>query len=163
MIGQLGIVLASLVSTCYLPPVTAPVAVAFRAPACQYCPGHRGVQFDVAAGTLVVASAPGVVLFAGIVAGVRYVVVSQSDGLRATYGMLSQVLVRVGEGVGAGDPIGRSGSHLYFGLRDGVLAVDPTPLLGRWVGRPRLVPLDGRSPRPATELHLACPSARVAR
>ncbi len=163
MIGHLLLVFASLGSPCYVPPVAAPVAVPFRAPACTYCPGHRGVQFDVAAGTLVLAAAPGVVQFAGIVAGVRYVVVSQPDGLRATYGMLAQVLVGVGESVAAGDPIGRSGPHLYFGLRDGVLAIDPTPLLGRWIGRPRLVPLDGRASRPATDLHLACPSGSAAR
>ena len=36
--------------TCYPPPVEAPVAVAYREPACRYCAGHRGIDFDSRAG-----------------------------------------------------------------------------------------------------------------
>ena len=71
---------------CFPPPVEATVAVAYREPACRYCAGHRGIDFDSRPGDSVRAVAAGEVTFAGSVAGTRYVVVAQADGLRATYG-----------------------------------------------------------------------------
>src|SRR4051794_28656186 len=90
--------------TCYLPPVDAAIVERFVEPPCPYCAGgHRGVEYDVAPGTAVRAAAPGVVSFAGVVAGTRYVVVLGDDGLSATYGMLAASLTGEGERVRAGD------------------------------------------------------------
>jgi murein DD-endopeptidase MepM/ murein hydrolase activator NlpD len=167
MISALVLVVASLVAPfapeCYPPPVAVPIAVPFQEPACTWCPGHRGVLFEVAEGTAVLAVAPGAVSFAGRVAGVRYVVVLQADGLRATYGLLQDVLVRNGQTVAVGEVLGRSGAQLHFGLRDGARYLDPGPLLGRWVARPRLVPIDRRHPRAAPAARLACATGQVAR
>ena len=97
------------------------------------------------------AAAAGVVSFAGVVAGTRYVVVDHAaGGLRATYGDLAASELAVGDVVAAGAVVGRVGERgLHFGLRRGETYVDPAPLLGRLVERPRLVPTDGTPPRPA--------------
>lgn len=147
----------ALAAQCLLPPVAAPVAVPFVQPACEYCPGHRGLEYHVAPRTEVAAAAAGEVTFAGSVAGTRYVVVRHVDGLRATYGLLSTVSLTRGDVVAAGTVVGRSSARLYFGLRDpDGTPVDPTPLIGRLVGRPRLVPVDRTAARPAGPPRLEC-------
>jgi murein DD-endopeptidase MepM/ murein hydrolase activator NlpD len=143
--------------TCYPPPVEAPVAVAYREPACRYCAGHRGIDFDSRAGDSVRAVAEGEVTFAGSVAGTRYVVVAHADGLRATYGGLDRVLVAEGGVVRQGQRLATAGGLLYFGFRRGDEYVDPTPLLGRWRRQVRLVPTDGSARRPAPPARLECP------
>ena len=152
--------LASLVlASCLLPPVTAPVADPFREPACPWCPGNRGLTYDVAAGTTVRAAAAGTVTFSGPVAGTFYVVVEHADGLRATYGGLAGSHLDAGEVVAAGAIVGQSAGDLHFGLRRGDLYIDPAPFLGRLVERARLVPTDGTPPRPAPPPRLQCPAS----
>ena len=148
---------AALAGSCYLPPVAAPIAVPYVQPACTYCPGHRGVRYDLPAGTEVVAAAAGTVTLAGSVAGTRYLVILQVDGLRATYGSLAAHSLSIGQVVSQGAVVGHSGAQLYFGLRraDGS-PIDPTTLLGRLEGRPRLVPADGGAPRRGPEPRLVC-------
>ena len=144
---------------CYSPPVAAQIAVPYVQPACSYCPGHRGVEYAVAPGTDVRAVAPGVVAFSGTVAGTRYVVILQADGLRATYGMLQSSTLSRGDVVAAGQVTGRSGARVYFGLRNATdEPVDPSPLLGVLVGRVRLVPSNGGAPRRAPPPRLMCPA-----
>lgn len=156
-----GLFLVVSLMGCYLPPVETPVSVPYTAPACTYCAGHRGVEYALDDGSGVRAVAEGVVTFAGVVAGTRYLVVLQADGLRATYGMLQGVLVTRGDVVVAGQLVGRSGLRLYFGLRDVAgEPVDPTALFGQLVGRPRLLPADGRAQRRPPIPRMVC-TARV--
>ena len=156
-----GLLVAASLVSCYLPPVAGPVSVPYVQPACSYCPGHRGVEYAVAPGTDVQAVAQGVVTFSGAVAGTRYVVILQTDGLRATYGMLQTFIVTRGDVVASGQGIGHSGPRRYFGVRDAADdPVDPRPLFGVLVGRARLVPPDGGSQRRAQPPRLTC-SARV--
>lgn len=143
---------------CYPPPVDAPIVQPFVAPACAYCTGHRGLEYQLAPGTSVRAVAPGVVTFSGLVAGTRYVVVMQDDGLSATYGQLDHSSRQAGDAVRAGEAVGASTDGLYFGLRDGDRYLDPQPRLGRWKRRARLVPSGGRAPRPAPPPTLQCGS-----
>lgn len=143
---------------CWQPPVDAPVIDPYRAPACTWCPGNRGITYGPRAGTPVRAVASGVVSFAGLVAGTRYVVVALGDGRRVTYGNLASGGPVTGSTVIVGQTIGRSSSQLHFGLRVGERYVDPTPLIGAWVGRPRLIPLDGGAARPAPPPRLRCGS-----
>ncbi|MDO8362339.1 MAG: M23 family metallopeptidase [Actinomycetota bacterium] len=145
---------------CLPPPVPGPIAVSFQQPSCPYCAGHRGIEYHVAVGTPVHAVQQGVVTFAGTVAGTIYVVVLQPDGLRATYGLVLAPAVRRGAVVAQGQVVGHATGRVYFGLRaTDDSPVDPTPLLGRWVGRPRLVPLDDTPPRPPPPPHLTCAAA----
>ena len=99
-------------SSCLLPPVAAPVVDPFRAPPCEWCPGNRGLQYGAAPGAVVRAAAAGVVSFAGVVAGTRYVVVDHSaGGLRATYGDVAASELAVGDVVVAGAVVGRVGER----------------------------------------------------
>ncbi len=148
---------------CLLPPIDAPVIDPFRMPACPYCPGNRGIEYGPAPGTEVVAAAGGEVGFAGTVAGVRWIVVRQTDGLLASYGRLGASRVRVGRQVAAGEWIGTSTDRFYFGLRDGDVPVDPTPLLARRRYPTRLVPIDGGPARPVGPGRLVCPGLDLAR
>jgi murein DD-endopeptidase MepM/ murein hydrolase activator NlpD len=155
MIGAIA-VLSLLVPTCYVPPVASPVVDPFRAPACTFCPGNRGLEYRPPAGSPVIAAAAGVVTFSGLVAGVRYVVIQQSDGRTATYGRLAVVRVVVGVTVAPAAIVGTTTDRFFFGLREGDRYVDPAPFLGSPRYRPRLLPLDGSTPRPAAPPTLHC-------
>ncbi len=70
------------------------------------------------------------------------------DGLRSSYSYLSAVIVRVGDIVEQGAPIGVSGSRFHFGIRDGTgTYLDPEILFGSG-GRAHLVsgPDEGGAP-----------------
>ena len=148
--------LAAFAPACYPPPVDAPVTLPFVAPACAYCPGHRGLEYGVSPGTQVRAVSGGVVRFSGVVAGTRYVVVLQDDGLVATYGDLDRAARRAGDTVHRGETVGTSTATVSFGLRDGERYLDPAPRLGRWKRRPRLVPSGDRVARPGRPPTLQC-------
>ena len=155
------VALTLLTPGCYQPPVTAAVVDPFRAPACAFCPGNRGLEYQPPAGSPVVAAAPGVVRFSGVVAGVRYIVTLQSDGRTATYGRLSTSRVAVGARVETGDLVGTTTDHFFFGLREGARYVDPAPFLGVLRYRPRLVPVDGSAPRRAPPPVMVCAALEV--
>ena len=148
MIGFV-VVLALLSPSCYHTPVASPIIDPFRAPACSFCPGNRGLEYQPVVGSTVVAAADGVVMFSGVVAGVRYLVVQQSDGRLATYGLLAAAEVVVGAVIRAGQVIATTTDRFFFGLRQADRYIDPAPFLGSPHYRPRLVPIDGSSPRPA--------------
>ena len=66
----------------------------------------------------------------------NYVVVAHSGGLDTLYGHLSTALVKVGQAVTQGTPVGLEGSsgnstgaHLHFELRIGQTPVNPAPYL----------------------------------
>jgi murein DD-endopeptidase MepM/ murein hydrolase activator NlpD len=141
---------------CWRPPVVAPVADPFRAPACRWCPANRGIEFRTRPGQLVTAVATGRVTFAGRVAGVSYLGVEHADHLRVTYGRLAERTPDQGDVVVRGQRIGTTGDSFHFGVRRGQVYLDPTPLLGRLTGLPRLVPIDGSAPPPAPPARLRC-------
>ena len=95
-------------SPCLVPPIDAPVTDPFRMPACPYCAGNRGIEYGPRPGQGVIAMADGLVVFAGTVAGTRWLVVEHRDGLRASYGRLSTMSVTRGDVVRAGQELGRS-------------------------------------------------------
>jgi murein DD-endopeptidase MepM/ murein hydrolase activator NlpD len=133
-------------------PVTGPVVRPFGLPEGTYGAGHRGIDITTPAGTTVRASAGGVVAFAGIVAGDRYVSIDHPDGVRTTYSWLSAIVVQAGDPVTRGDPVGSSGlghpgvdpAHLHFGARYAGAYLDPLLLLqhGSVVGLVHLAPVE---------------------
>jgi murein DD-endopeptidase MepM/ murein hydrolase activator NlpD len=159
MIAALVALATLLAPTCWRPPVEARVAVPFRAPACTWCPGHRGIEYRVAPGTPVRAVTDGRVVFAGSVVGVTYLVIRVADGRRVTFGQLADLSARVGQQVHEGQVVGHSTARLFLGVRVGDHPVDPAPLLGRPRGRARLVPLDGNRSRPAGPVGRTCAAA----
>ena len=132
-------------------PVLGPVIRAFEPPAGPYGPGHRGIDIGAPAGTPVRAAAEGMVAFAGLVAGERFVSIDHPDGVRTTYSWLGAIEVTVGAPVLRGQVLGRSGqghpgvepAHLHFGARYAASYLDPMLLLTRGgvVGLIRLAPL----------------------
>jgi murein DD-endopeptidase MepM/ murein hydrolase activator NlpD len=148
--------LMTVAAACLAPPVDAPVIDPFRMPACEYCPGNRGIEYGPEPGQTVRAVAAGAVRFAGTVAGTRWVTVQHGDGLTASYGRLSTIALSEGDDVTAGQLIGTTTDELYFGLRDGDRPVDPTPLLGTIRYPTRLVPPGGVRRRAVGAGRLVC-------
>jgi murein DD-endopeptidase MepM/ murein hydrolase activator NlpD len=132
----------------YVPPVEAPIVEHFRPPACTWCPGNRGIDYDTAPGTAVHAAAPGTVTFAGRIGGDGFVTVAHADGLRTSYAFLATIAVRAGESVGRGELLGTTAGRLHFGVRRGSTYLDPELLFAGGRLRARLVPSDGSAPRP---------------
>ena len=129
----------------YGPPVDAPVVDGFRPPATPFGAGNRGLEYATALGGPVSAAAPGTVTFAGQVGGTLHVVVRHADGIRTSYSFLDSVLVRAGQPVARGQPVGTSGPRLHFGARDeGGDYLDPALLLSPAGRHVRLVADDGR-------------------
>lgn len=98
---------------------------------------HDGIDISLPFGTAVNSSADGVVLFAGWDTGYGLsVVVEHGYGYRTRYAHLSRILVRSGESVKRGQPIGRSGNsglstgpHLHYEVIVAGRARNPLPYL----------------------------------
>ena len=151
----------ALAAPCWPPPTEARVSDPYRPPGCAWCPGNRGIEYATPAGTQVRSVAAGTVTFAGDVAGAVYVVVEVANGWRLTYGNLAEREVDRGDTVVAGSMLGRTAGRLHLGLRDRVeqgpdAYLDPTPYLGEWRRRPRLIPTDGSPGRAAPPPTLQC-------
>jgi murein DD-endopeptidase MepM/ murein hydrolase activator NlpD len=101
----------------------------YREPPCPYCAGRRGIEYALAEGEPVLAAASGEVSFAGVVGGVRYVVVRTGSGALITHGFLRDVGVQQGERVRQGATLGQSTGRLFIGVRLGGKYVDPQSAL----------------------------------
>jgi murein DD-endopeptidase MepM/ murein hydrolase activator NlpD len=137
--------LLALAGVVYDPPVEAPIVDRFRPPSCTWCPGNRGIDYATSPGTPVRAAAGGIVTFAGVIGGDRFVTVAHPDGLRTSYAYLASVAVRAGQRVGPGAVVGITGGRLHFGVRRGDVYLDPEFLFRETRLVARLVPLEGRS------------------
>ena len=99
---------------------------------------HGGLDIRAHMGWPVTAFKPGTVIRAGENGPLGISVdVRQEDGMTARYGHMSKTLVKTGQRVTAGEPVGlvgctgrTTGAHLHFGLLDvSGKAVDPLPYL----------------------------------
>lgn len=99
---------------------------------------HGGVDIRAHMGWPVAAFKPGTVIRSGENGPLGISVdVRQEDGMTARYGHMSKTLVKTGQRVTAGEPVGlvgctgrTTGAHLHFGLLDASgKAVDPLPYL----------------------------------
>jgi murein DD-endopeptidase MepM/ murein hydrolase activator NlpD len=104
----------------------------------QYPHFHTGIDLVEPFGSPVYAADDGVVALVGSSSGGygNYVVIAHSGGLDTLYGHLSTALVKVGQAVTQGQPVGLEGSsgnstgaHVHFELRINQRPVDPTPYL----------------------------------
>jgi len=118
----------------------------FEPPPKPWLAGHRGLDLAGSPGQQVLSATPGTITYAGQLASLGVVVVSQGP-IRTTYEPVV-ASVRTGATVKAGQPIGRlsaAGSHcspavcLHWGLRRGEEYLDPLSLLTS--GPVRLLPL----------------------
>jgi len=98
---------------------------------------HSGIDFRAPVGMEAKVTAAGVVVKAGWNGGYgRMVEVDHGQGYATRYGHLSEVLVKVGDRVKAGDIIGRTGSsgrstgpHLHYEVRHNGEAINPLRFL----------------------------------
>jgi murein DD-endopeptidase MepM/ murein hydrolase activator NlpD len=113
------------------------VTRAFEAPADTYGPGHRGVDLVAAPGQQVLAAGPGVVVFAGEVAGAGVVSIDHDGALRTTYEPITPA-VATGTQVYRGQVIGTvaaghagcpAAACLHWGVRRGEEYLDPVGLI----------------------------------
>lgn len=105
-----------------------------------YHAGHDGIDIGVGVGTPVFATGPGVVSFAGSSPNLGNIwggneIRVMGDGLERWFSHLSQIGVRVGQQVSAGQQIGLSGNsgitsgpHLHFGVYAGGYPNSMNPL-----------------------------------
>jgi murein DD-endopeptidase MepM/ murein hydrolase activator NlpD len=99
---------------------------------------HTGIDLVEPFGSPVYAADDGVVALVGSSSSGygNYVVIAHSGGLDTLYGHLSTAVVKVGDRVSQGQPVGLEGSsgnstgaHLHFELRINQKPVDPSPYL----------------------------------
>jgi murein DD-endopeptidase MepM/ murein hydrolase activator NlpD len=110
----------------------------FEPPYGGYAHFHTGEDLVAPFGTQVFAADDGVVALVGSSSSGygNYVVIAHSGGLDTLYGHLATALVKVGQQVSQGQPVGLEGStgnstgaHVHFELRINQKPVDPTPYL----------------------------------
>lgn len=115
----------------------------FDPPEQQWSRGHRGIDIAAGPGAVIRSIGAGQVAFVGSVAGTPVVAIEHPDsGLRSTYQPVESLL-RAGERVSAGDPVGwiarlpaGAGGHcagrcLHLGVRGPLGYVDPLTVLPR--------------------------------
>ena len=94
---------------------------------------HAGGDLGAPSGTTIYAPADGVVIIAGVRGGYgNTTVIDHGYSLATLYGHQSQILVKAGQAVKRGDPIGKvgstglsTGSHLHFETRVKGVPIDP--------------------------------------
>lgn len=146
---------------CLALPSNATVIDPFRAPECARCAGNRGIEYAVPANAVVRSGLRGEVVFVGMVANVRYVVVraSANPQVRVTYGGLADVVVTQGEVLRRGDALGTMGesdargsgdargiARLHLGVRVGDEYMDPLVVARGSAAKPRFRVTLGRGP-----------------
>jgi Peptidase family M23/Putative peptidoglycan binding domain len=116
-------------------PLTAPIGSPFGPRGNRF---HAGIDLIAAQGTPVDAAGQGRVVYAGWRDGGwgNEVTIDHGHGIRAIYAHLSQITVKLGDPVTAGQPIGRvgatgdaNGPHLHLELRLHGAAIDPLTAL----------------------------------
>ena len=97
---------------------------------------HYGLDIDGVTGDPIVAATAGVVTYAAWMGGFGKLVIVEQGDTEYYYAHASEILVREGQQVDAGELIARvgttgrvTGSHLHFEIRVDGTPVDPTPLL----------------------------------
>jgi hypothetical protein len=149
-----GVAAAAPAATCWSAPVTAPVADPFRAPACPWCPGNRGVEYASGPGDEVRSVTAGRVTFDGLVAGRRHLTLAVGPvgaSLRVTIGGLDPTAERrvAGQAVRRDEPLGTAVGPVHLGVRRRGVYLDPAAFVDAPPRRARLVPIDGSPGRPA--------------
>jgi len=134
---------AVVVPSDFVPPVDAPVIDPFRPPPEPWLPGNRGLEYDTTPGQSVVATADGVVTFAGQVGGYLFVTIRHSPNLVTTVGFVDHIVASAGSTVRQGQLIARAGETMHFTARRNGTYIDPAGLFRAVRIHVRLVPVPG--------------------
>lgn len=162
-------------ASCLIQPVEGAVAFPYVEPACDYCAGHRTIDFAPSnfapsVGRRVVAPVAGQITFAGTVVDQQFVSIDPAPStgfgpeVVVTVGGLDiDPDVELGQVVTSGERIGVSNGLIHLSMRyiiEGKSAryVDPTPFVARRRTRARLIPNSRRGGRQAAD-RLSCPAS----
>ena len=139
-------------ANCLIPPVHGAVAYPYVEPSCQFCAGHRTIDFAQTEGREVIAPVTGRITFAGMVVGQQFVTIDPDpksgfgpDVVVTVGGLIRDPTVKSGLAVQAGQALGTVDGLVHLSMRyivEGRPAryVDPTPFLARRRSRVRLIP-----------------------
>lgn len=158
------------VASCLIPPVDGAVAFPYVEPACEYCAGHRTIDFQQSVGRRVVAPVAGQITFAGTVVNQQFVTIDPAPStgfgpevVLTVGGLDIDPDVESGQVVTSGERIGASNGMLHLSMRyimEGKPAryVDPTPYVASRRTRARLIPNSRRGGRRGVD-RLSCPAS----
>ena len=139
-------------ANCLIPPVSGAVAFPYVEPSCEFCAGHRTIDFEQTEGREVIAPVTGRITFAGMVVGQQFVTIDPDpksgfgpDVVVTVGGLIRDPAVKSGVAVRAGQALGTADGLIHLSMRyivEGRPAryVDPTPFLARRRSRVRLIP-----------------------
>ena len=139
-------------ANCLIPPVSGAVAFPYVEPSCEFCAGHRTIDFEQTEGREVIAPVTGRITFAGMVVGQQFVTIDPDpksgfgpDVVVTVGGLIRDPTVKSGLVVRAGQALGIADGLIHLSMRyivEGRPAryVDPTPFLARRRSRVRLIP-----------------------
>ena len=139
-------------ANCLIPPVHGAVAYPYVEPSCEFCAGHRTIDFEQTEGREVIAPVAGHITFAGMVFGQQFVTIDPDpksgfgpDVVVTVGGLIRDPTVKSGVAVRAGQALGTADGLIRLSMRyivEGRPAryVDPTPFLARRRSRVRLIP-----------------------
>lgn len=97
-----------------------------------YSASQPWLMFGCAEGSAVVAAEDGVITAVSTLSnGAIGILIDHGNGLESVYAYLSDTSVQQGDSVTRGDPIGISGSSVYFELRENDTPIDPTERMKR--------------------------------
>ena len=157
-------------ANCLIPPVSGAVAFPYVEPSCEFCAGHRTIDFEQTEGREVIAPVTGRITFAGMVVGQQFVTIDPDpksgfgpDVVVTVGGLIRDPTVKSGLVVRAGQPLGTADGLIRLSMRyivEGRPAryVDPTPFLARRRSRVRLIPNSRIGGRRTTSLLLCSAS-----
>lgn len=129
-------------ATVHEPPVSGAIIDGYRPPPEPWLPGNRGIEYETEPGEPVRASASGVVVFAGAVAGSFHVTIRHDEHLVTTLAFVASLEVMVGDRVATGDVVARAGESVHFTARADGEYIDPTILFAPHAWVVRLIPDD---------------------
>ena len=154
-------------ANCLIPPVHGAVAYPYVEPSCEFCAGHRTIDFEQTEGREVIAPVAGHITFAGMVVGQQFVTIDPDpksgfgpDVVVTVGGLIRDPTVKSGVAVRAGQALGTADGLIHLSMRyivEGKPAryVDPTSFLARRRSRVRLIPNSRTGGRP-TQSWLSC-------
>jgi hypothetical protein len=157
-------------ANCLIPPVNGAVAFPYVEPACEFCAGHRTIDFEQSVGREVISPVAGRITFAGTVVDQQFVTLDPDpksgfgpEVLVTIGGLIRDPKVTSGQVVQTGQRLGTSDGLIHLSMRyivEGKPAryVDPTPFVARSRTRARLIPnsrIGGRH----TQSQLSCPAS----
>ena len=163
------ILFALLVSaSCLVPPVNGAVAFPYVEPSCEFCAGHRTIDFEQSVGRDVISPVAGRITFAGTVVNQQFVSIDPGpesgfgpEVVVTIGGLVRDPSVKSGQIVRAGQRLGMTDGLIHLSMRyimEGKPAryVDPTPFLARRRSRVRLIP-NSRTGGRRSQSQLSCP------